>query len=107
MASWDYDRVRPIMDGRVRIEGCEINYLTLEPEECFHRAYINREFEVSEIGLQPLSDRTLARREPIRGDPGVSCRAPFVTRRSTSVTTAASLGPSIFAGGLSGSLSTR
>jgi 4,5-dihydroxyphthalate decarboxylase len=53
VATWDYDRVRPIMDGRVPIEGCEINYLALEPEECFHRAYINREFEVSEIGFSP------------------------------------------------------
>jgi len=53
IASWDYDRVRPIIDGRVPIEGCDVNYLILPNEECFHRAYIDREFEVSEIGFSP------------------------------------------------------
>lgn len=41
------------MDGRVQIEGCKINYLVLPPEECFYRAYVLREFEVSEIGFGP------------------------------------------------------
>lgn len=54
IATWDYDRVRPIMDGRVQVEGCEVNYLPMPPEECFHRAYFNGEFEVSEIGLSPF-----------------------------------------------------
>ena len=54
IATWDYDRVRPIMDGRVEVEGCEVNYLPMAPEECFHRAYFNGEFEVSEIGLSPF-----------------------------------------------------
>ena len=53
IATWDYDRVRPIVDGRVVIEGCDVNYLILPPEECFHRAYIEHEFEVSEIGFSP------------------------------------------------------
>ena len=33
IATWDYDRVRPLMDGRVQVEGCEVNYLALAPEE--------------------------------------------------------------------------
>lgn len=53
IASWNYDRVQPVIDGRVHVEGCEVNYLALRPEETFHRAYINREFDVSEIGLSP------------------------------------------------------
>ncbi len=53
IATWDYDRVRPIVDGRVPIEGCEVTYLILPPEECFHRAYLHGEFEVSEIGFSP------------------------------------------------------
>jgi len=53
IATWDYDRVRPLMDGRVQVEGCEVNYLPLAPEECFHRAYFEREFEVAEIGFSP------------------------------------------------------
>jgi 4,5-dihydroxyphthalate decarboxylase len=53
VASWDYDRVRPLLDGRVRIEGCRANFLVLNPEECFHRAYLHQEFDVSEIGFSP------------------------------------------------------
>lgn len=53
IASWDYDRVRAVMDGRVPVEGCEVNYLALSPEECFHRAFHGKEFEVSEIGFSP------------------------------------------------------
>ena len=33
IASWDYDRVRPITDGRVPIEGCDANYITMPVEE--------------------------------------------------------------------------
>ena len=51
VATWDYDRVRPLMDGRVKVEGCEINFITVPPEECFHRAWNHREFDVTEIGL--------------------------------------------------------
>jgi len=53
VACWDYDRVRPLLDGRVRIEGCAPNFLVLSPEECFHRAYLHQEFDVSEIGFSP------------------------------------------------------
>jgi 4,5-dihydroxyphthalate decarboxylase len=53
IATWDYDRVRPIIDGRVPIEGCEVKYLVLPPEECFRRAYVLHEFDVSEIGFSP------------------------------------------------------
>lgn len=53
IAFWDYDRVRPLLDRRVEIEGCDPNFVVLPPEECFHRAYVLREFEVSEIGFGP------------------------------------------------------
>lgn len=53
IATWNYDRVRPLVDGCVKIEGCEVNFLLLPPEECFHRAYMLKEFEVSEIGFVP------------------------------------------------------
>lgn len=54
VATWDYDRVRPIIDGRVAIEGCDVNYLTMPVEECFERAYFHGEFEVAEIGFSPF-----------------------------------------------------
>lgn len=51
LACGDYDRVHAIRDGRVIIEGCEVNFLTLEPEELFFRAYHNHEFDVCELSL--------------------------------------------------------
>ncbi len=53
IATWDYDRVRPLVDGRVRVEGCDVNFLTMPVEECFERAYFHGEFEVAEIGFSP------------------------------------------------------
>jgi 4,5-dihydroxyphthalate decarboxylase len=54
VATWDYDRVRALVDGRVRIEGCDVNYLTMPVEECFERAYFHGEFDVAEIGFSPF-----------------------------------------------------
>jgi 4,5-dihydroxyphthalate decarboxylase len=51
IATWDYDRVRPIMDGRVKVEGCDVNFIKVGPEECFHRAWNFQDFDVTEIGL--------------------------------------------------------
>ncbi len=51
VACWDYDRVRPLMDGRVRADGASLNFLPLTPEETFFRAFRNAEFEVSELSL--------------------------------------------------------
>ena len=53
IATWDYDRVRALTDGRVRIEGCDVNYLTMPVEECFERAYFHGEFDIAEIGFSP------------------------------------------------------
>ena len=53
VATWDYDRVRALTDGRVSVEGCDVNYLTMPVEECFERAYFHGEFEVAEIGFSP------------------------------------------------------
>lgn len=45
----DYDRVRALADGRVGIEGCDVNYLTMNPEQAFYRAWNNLEFDVTEL----------------------------------------------------------
>jgi 4,5-dihydroxyphthalate decarboxylase len=63
VATWDYDRVRAVVDGRVRIEGCDVNYITMPVEECFERAYFHGEFEVAEIGFSPYLI-ALSRGEP-------------------------------------------
>jgi 4,5-dihydroxyphthalate decarboxylase len=51
LACGNYDRTRAIMDGRVRIEGCKINYIPLEPEEVFFRAARHEEFDVAELSF--------------------------------------------------------
>ena len=45
----DYDRVRALADGRVGVEGCDVNYLTMNPEQAFYRAWNNLEFDVTEL----------------------------------------------------------
>ena len=47
----DYDRTRAIFDGRVRIEGCDVIPVAIEPEEAFHRAFSSQEFDASEISI--------------------------------------------------------
>ena len=51
MACGNYDRTRAIWDGRVGIEGAEVNYVYLEAEEAFHRAFKFAEFDVTEISF--------------------------------------------------------
>lgn len=56
------DRTRPLLEGRVAIEGCELERITGEPEDLFARALRNEEFDVTELSLSSylvvLGDRT-------------------------------------------------
>jgi 4,5-dihydroxyphthalate decarboxylase len=51
IACGNYDRTRPIMDGRVRVEGCDVTCLPLYPEEIFFRAFRYHEFDVCELSF--------------------------------------------------------
>ena len=51
VAVCDYDRTRALFDGRVRVEGCDLTMVALEPEEAFHRAFKYQEFDVTEMSL--------------------------------------------------------
>ncbi len=51
IAMGDYDRTRPIVDGRVRIDGVDPTCMLLSPEEMFFRAFRNYEFDVSELSI--------------------------------------------------------
>ena len=46
-----YDRTRAIKDGRVRVDGCEVTYLALDPEELFFRAFRYHDFDVAELSF--------------------------------------------------------
>lgn len=51
LACGDYDRTRPILDGRVAVEGCDLAALALTPEESFFRAFRHSAFDVAELSL--------------------------------------------------------
>ena len=46
-----YDRIRPIIDGSVEIEGCDINFIAIPPEEAHARAFNGADFDVTELSF--------------------------------------------------------
>ena len=50
-ACWNYDRTRALLDGSVRPEGIDLNYLCLPVEETFFRMARHREFDVAEMSF--------------------------------------------------------
>lgn len=59
-ACGNYDRTRALIDGTVRMEGVDLNYIELRPSELFWRMLNNEEFDVSELSL---SSYTIMRAE--------------------------------------------
>ena len=55
LACWDYDRTRPLIDGRVKPEGVDLDIEVLRPRQMFPRMLEHREFDVSEISLASLT----------------------------------------------------
>ena len=51
LACWNYDRTRALEDGRVQVDGVDLNYLSLPVEETFFRMLRHREFDVAEMSL--------------------------------------------------------
>jgi 4,5-dihydroxyphthalate decarboxylase len=51
LACWDYDRTRPLMDGRVKPEGIDLDFEILRPRQAFQRMLDDQEFQVSELSL--------------------------------------------------------
>jgi 4,5-dihydroxyphthalate decarboxylase len=51
LACWDYDRTRPLIDGRVRPEGIDLDITVLRPRQIFQRMLDDQEFQVSELSL--------------------------------------------------------
>jgi 4,5-dihydroxyphthalate decarboxylase len=46
-----YDRMRPLIDGEVRIDGVDPVIMTFTPEEMFFRAFRHAEFDVCELSM--------------------------------------------------------
>ncbi len=51
LACWDYDRTRALADGRVAVDGINLNYVSLPVEETFFRMLRFREFDAAELSL--------------------------------------------------------
>jgi 4,5-dihydroxyphthalate decarboxylase len=75
IAVGDYDRVRPLVDGEVRIDGVDPTFLLLEPEEIFFRAFRNEEFDVCELSLSSFTVRASRGDNPYVGVPVFTSRA--------------------------------
>src|SRR5260221_3301429 len=51
VASGEYDRIRAIRDGTVKVEGCAVTYHVVEPNQLFVRNLKSQEFDVSEMSF--------------------------------------------------------
>ncbi len=51
LACWDYDRTRPLQEGKVQVEGVELTYLPLRVEEIFFRMFRYQDFDASELSM--------------------------------------------------------
>jgi 4,5-dihydroxyphthalate decarboxylase len=60
IAIGDYDRMRPLVDGSVQIDGVDPQIMLLEPEEIFFRALRHQEFDICELSLSSYSVKTAA-----------------------------------------------
>lgn len=55
VATGNYDRIRPIVDGTVQIDGVDPICLMLSPEEIFFRAFRHAEFDICELSLSSFA----------------------------------------------------
>jgi 4,5-dihydroxyphthalate decarboxylase len=69
------DRTRPILEGRVAIEGCAVEAITGEPEDLFARALRNEEFDVTELSLSSYLIVVGRRTSPYLAVPAFPSRA--------------------------------
>src|SRR4051794_29776399 len=51
LACWDYDRTRPLIDGRVKPHGVDLEVKMLRPRVMFPRMLEHKEFDASELSL--------------------------------------------------------
>jgi len=51
LACWDYDRTRPLFDGRVKPEGIDLDVKVMRPRQIFPRMLERQEFHVAELSF--------------------------------------------------------
>ncbi len=75
IAVGDYDRVRPLVDGSVQIDGVDPVFMLLEPEEIFFRAFRHADFDICELSMSSFTVKTAAGDCPYVGVPVFPSRA--------------------------------
>lgn len=75
VAVGDYDRVRPLVDGTVRIDAVNAQFMLLDPEEIFFRAFRHADFDITELSMSSYSVKTAAGNSPYIAVPVFPSRA--------------------------------
>src|ERR1700749_5303682 len=75
VAIGDYDRMRPLADGLVQIDSVDAQFMLLDPEEIFFRAFRHADFDVCELSLSSYSVKTAAGTSPYIAVPVFPSRA--------------------------------
>src|SRR6202050_2950574 len=75
VAIGDYDRMRPLVDGLVQIDSVDAQFMLLDPEEMFFRAFRHADFDVCELSLSSFALRTARGDNPYIGIPVFPSRA--------------------------------
>ena len=70
-----YDRIRPLVDGEVQIEGVAPVYMTQDPEEIFFRAFRHADYDVCELSLSSYAVKMAAGNSPYLAIPVFPSRA--------------------------------
>ena len=75
VAVGNYDRVRPLIDGAVQIDGVDPVFMTLPPEEIFFRAFRGQDFDICELSMSSFTVKTADGNCPYVGVPAFVSRA--------------------------------
>ena len=70
-----YDRMRPLVDGEVEIDAVDPQFMLLEPEEIFFRAFRHADFDICELSLSSYCVKTAAGTSPYVAVPVFPSRA--------------------------------
>ncbi|CAB3806983.1 hypothetical protein LMG28614_06504 [Paraburkholderia ultramafica] len=70
-----YDRMRPLVDGEVQIDGVDPIFMLQEPEEIFFRAFRHADYDICELSLSSYSVKTAAGTSPYIAVPVFPSRA--------------------------------
>ena len=75
VAVGNYDRMRPLVDGEVQINGVDPVYMLQEPEEMFFRAFRHADHDITELSMSSYSVKTSKNDCPYIGVPVFPSRA--------------------------------